>query len=74
MNRLEPGLHKPVPMGTKVVIPKLYLGREGVTGVVAGISSLHVVSSLTWLIFCSWAYQHLTQYEYRALQQNCFKI
>lgn len=39
---LEPALHKAVPMGTRVIVPALYLGAE-VTGVVSGIASMHVI-------------------------------
>lgn len=38
----KPTLHKPVPMGARVRIPRHYLGKEA-TGTVWGISMVHVV-------------------------------
>ena len=39
---LTPTLHKSVPMGVRVKVPKEYLGEEAF-GVVAGIASINVV-------------------------------
>jgi hypothetical protein len=33
---LQPTLHKSVPFGTKVIVPKTYTGKDNVTGEVAG--------------------------------------
>lgn len=40
--RYEPTLHKPVPMGVRVVIPEYFVGKK-MKGEVAGISSMHVI-------------------------------
>lgn len=40
----QPTLHKPVPMRTRVRLPKHYLGPH-VTGTVAGIAFMHVIFS-----------------------------
>lgn len=45
-----PTLHNPIPMGTKVKIPDHYLKEKGVTGVVAGISSIHVIFIYTVIL------------------------
>jgi hypothetical protein len=42
MELLQPTLHRPVPLQTRVRIPQDYLGYEA-TGTVAGIASIHVV-------------------------------
>ena len=42
-NMLEPTLHKPVPMDTRVVIPAGYCSLAAVQGTVVGISCLHVI-------------------------------
>lgn len=39
---LQPSLHKPIPMNSRVVVPAHYLGK-GVSGRVVGISSMHVI-------------------------------
>jgi hypothetical protein len=39
---IQPSIHKPVPMGARVVLPEHYLGRPNVTGTVVGIASLHI--------------------------------
>lgn len=38
----QPTLHKPVPMGQRVRVPKHYLGKDA-TGTVEGISFMHVI-------------------------------
>lgn len=50
--KYEPGLHKPVPLQTRVIVPEHYLGpnRESYAGRVVGISSLHVVFSYIVLL------------------------
>lgn len=40
---LQPALHKPIPMGSRVIIPDTYLKEKGITGTVAGISSTHIL-------------------------------
>ena len=40
---LQPALHKPIPMGSRVVVPDSYLKEKGITGTVAGISSTHIL-------------------------------
>lgn len=39
--RFEPTLHKPIPMGARVVLPEEFYG--GGKGTVVGISSMHVI-------------------------------
>jgi hypothetical protein len=39
----QPTLHRPVPMGARVVVPEYYLGKPNITGTVAGIASLHII-------------------------------
>ncbi len=41
-NPLQPTLHKPVPMNSRVALPEEWLGRHA-TGTVVGIASIHVV-------------------------------
>lgn len=44
MNKpMEPTLHKPVPMGTRVKVQAGYVKPEAVTGTVIGVSFMHVV-------------------------------
>lgn len=45
MKKYEPALHKPIPLQTRVSIPKNYIGpdRESYAGRVVGISSLHII-------------------------------
>ena len=40
---IQPALHKPVPIGARVIVPDHYLGEKGVTGTVAGIASTHII-------------------------------
>lgn len=42
MTAYEPGLHKPVPMGTRVKVGRPYVDSERL-GTVVGVSSVHVV-------------------------------
>lgn len=43
MSELKPGMHKSIPMGTKVIVPETYgLGKK-VSGRVAGIASFHII-------------------------------
>lgn len=39
---MQPGLHYPIPMNTRVRIPDSYLGRRSM-GTVVGISSMQIV-------------------------------
>lgn len=55
MPRLTPTLHADVPLQTRVRVDAQYLGKE-VTGIVAGIASLHVVFS--YIIILDEPYQH----------------
>ena len=45
MPKLEPTLHKPVPLQTQVIVPLHYLGpdRESYQGRVVGIASMHII-------------------------------
>lgn len=38
----NPAFHKPIPMGTRVIVPKHYVGEE-VKGEVIGVSFAHVI-------------------------------
>lgn len=39
---LQPTLHTPIPLQTRVLVPTHYVGKK-VRGTVAGIASLHVI-------------------------------
>lgn len=43
MSAMLPTLHKPVPMGSRVIIPEQFLKKDNVMGVVAGIAFVHVI-------------------------------
>jgi hypothetical protein len=40
---MKPSLHKPVPMESRVIVPKHYLDRDDVKGTVVGVASMHVI-------------------------------
>jgi hypothetical protein len=44
-NTLQPTLHKPVPLQTRVIVPVQYLGadKHNFKGIVAGIATVHVI-------------------------------
>ena len=49
-SKMNPTLHKPVPMYSRVKIPKRYHGLdEDVIGTIVGVSSVHVI--FTYIVY-----------------------
>lgn len=40
---IQPALHKPVPIGSRVLVPDHFLKEKGVAGTIAGIASTHII-------------------------------
>ncbi len=40
---MTPTMHKPIPMNTRVVVPKHYINKENAKGTVIGIATKYVI-------------------------------